>query len=379
MKILNVTVSLNPKGGGWPERTIQMSRALAAAGAECSILTFDEAFAYQVEGVRVETIATGKRGPRLAWEMSFSALDRIRVLVEAADVIHLMGFRSLLNAVVFHYARKAGKTVVICPAGSLPSYGSFVNRLLKSLFDLFAGNAMTKGVSGCIAVTQKEKMALIAHGFDAKRTYVMPNAVFGADFAAEDNSGFRAHYGLGEVRFILFLGRLAHIKGPDLLLQAFAGLPSGMNHLHLVFAGPDAGMQKALENMAHERGISGRTHFIGHIGQPDKSHAYHAADIVVVPSRQEAMSIVALEAGIAGTTVVITDACGFDELAEIDPRLVTEASIEGLRDSLTGLLNDSGLEQIGASLMQWIKNDYSWGAMAAHYLQLYRSLSGAEQ
>lgn len=353
---------------------MQMSRALAIAGAECSILTFNEGLEYRVEGVRIEALPTAKRGPRLAWEIPKGSQKIISELVAQSDVVHMMGFRSLLNAAVFRQAKKLGKKVVICPAGSIPSYGGLLNRLLKLLFDLFAGNAMVSGVDACIAVTEKERGALLSHGFGEARTYVMPNSVFSSDFKSEDGQGFRDKYGLGEERFILFLGRLAHIKGPDLLLEAFAGLPNRMKDCHLVFAGPDAGIQAELERMVEEFGVSGRTHFIGHIGQPDKSHAYHAAELVVVPSRQEAMSIVALEAGITGTPVLITDACGFDALASIDDRLIVKASVEGVQAGLVELLGSDGLVELGDRTAEWLQKEYSWERMAHRYLDLYRNL-----
>jgi glycosyltransferase involved in cell wall biosynthesis len=39
--------------------------------------------------------------------------------------------------------------------------------------------------------------------------------------------------------YILFLGRLNTIKGPDLLLDAFASIASAFPNHHLVLAGPD--------------------------------------------------------------------------------------------------------------------------------------------
>ncbi len=42
MRLLNVNMSLDPvSGGGTAERTLQVSRALVRAGAECTVLTTD--------------------------------------------------------------------------------------------------------------------------------------------------------------------------------------------------------------------------------------------------------------------------------------------------------------------------------------------------
>ena len=56
-----------------------------------------------------------------------------------------------------------------------------------------------------------------------------------------DVDGFRRRHGLVNRRAILFMGRLSHIKGPDLLLQAFADVAAAIPEYDLVFAGPDDG------------------------------------------------------------------------------------------------------------------------------------------
>ncbi len=62
---------------------------------------------------------------------------------------------------------------------------------------------------------------------------------------------FRSRYRLGNDPFIMFIGRLNHIKGPDLLLQAFCNVRDKLNGYHLVFAGPDGGMLRELKHIAN--------------------------------------------------------------------------------------------------------------------------------
>jgi len=375
VRVLNVTVSLNPKGGGWPERTIQMSRALAEAGVECSILTFDEGFPCHVEGVTVAALPTSVKGVKLVWILPFASLRMIRALIESVDVVHLMGFRSFLNVIVYRYAHSLKKPVIMCPAGSLPSYGGRGNVFLKHIFDALFGHAMVKGLEACIAVTDMEKTALVKHGFSKSSTHVLPNAIFKQHFLSQDDKGFRAKYRIGGAKFVLFLGRLANIKGPDLLLQAFIRSAEPLHEYHLIFAGPDAGMRHELETTVKKAGIENRVHFVGHIDQPDKSHAYHAAELIVIPSRQEAMSIVALEGGICGTPVLLTDACGFDSIAQVDIRLVARPSIESISERMQQLLcADTDLKSLGNELTQFIVNKYSWDVVVQHYLTIYKEL-----
>jgi glycosyltransferase involved in cell wall biosynthesis len=174
------------------------------------------------------------------------------------------------------------------------------------------------------------------------------------------------------------MGRLNLIKGPDLLLTAFANVAAHFPEHHLVFAGPDGGMLAELTISAERLGLAHRVHFLGHVEGREKVTAYQSAQILVVPSRQEAMSIVALEGGMRGTPVLLTDQCGFEEIARLDARLVVPASSEGLTAGLKALLGDAGeLQQIGLGIRAFIQANYAWSKIIERYLVLYREILAA--
>ena len=188
---------------------------------------------------------------------------------------------------------------------------------------------------------------------------------------------FRKKYGFGDSRFMLFVGRLNSIKGPDLLLRAFCNVRDKLQDFHLVFAGPDGGMLAELKKMVVEFSAGDRVHFLGYLGGADKSQAYHAADLLVIPSRQEAMSIVVLETGITGTAVLLTDQCGFNEVASISGGLVVPASVDGLQKGLLEILKDPDkLKSIGANLKKHVIDNYTWERIINKYIDLYLQVLG---
>lgn len=375
-KILNVNSSLDLKlGGGTAERTFQMSRFLAKQpGVQCTVLTLNidssvsRALAL-LPARKVDLPCLWRRFylPSAGWRT-------INRLVADADIIHLMGHWSVLNLLVYWAARRAGKPYVLCPAGSLPIFGR--SAILKRLYNFLVGSAIIKNAAGWIAVTASELPHFELHGVDKKKVKVIPNGVNKDEFPAVEFGNLLAKHNVPEAPIILFMGRLNPIKGPDLLLQAFIQVRDQLTGFHLVFAGPDGGLLEQLRRMTEHAGISQRVHFLGYLKGVDKSAAYRAARLLVVPSRQEAMSIVAIEAGICGTPVMLTDQCGFGQIRDIDPRLEVQATVDGIGLGLTQLLGNADvLTQIAPRWMYFVKHNFTWDAIGPAYLDLYKSIA----
>lgn len=80
----------------------------------------------------------------------------------------------------------------------------------------------------------------------------------------------------------------------------------------------------------------------------------------MIPSRHEAMSIVALEAGAFSVPVVITDACELNELAECDGGIVVSADTESLADGLIRMVNREDRGEMGERINRHVRNNYTW-------------------
>jgi glycosyltransferase involved in cell wall biosynthesis len=274
---------------------------------------------------------------------------------------------------VYLAARVTSKPYVVCPAGALRIYGR--SRFLKAVYNLVIGRRIIRNASAWIAITEDELTQFDAYGVGRNKVLVIPNGIRPEEFPEEGGSGFRAKHGLGNRPFILFVGRLNSIKGPDILLDAFCQGNAGWPDWHLVFAGPDGGLLDSLKRKAESGPARDRVHFVGYVGGTEKSAAYRAANLLVIPSRHEAMSIVVLEAGICGTPVLLTDQCGFDVVGRIGGGKVVPAAVDGVKAGLTELLSDPPrLPVMGDALRGYVRDHYSWNVVVRSYLDLYSTL-----
>jgi glycosyltransferase involved in cell wall biosynthesis len=380
MKILLVNHLLDAvTGGGTAERTYQIGRFLARAGAECTILTLDVGItAERREGLgEAKLVAVPCINERFFIPQLCSA--QTSRLVAEADVVQLSGHWTLLNVLVYRACRKLGKPYLFCPAGALQPFGRSL--WLKRIYDLSVGHRLTRSAAACVAVTDAERVDFVGCGVSDDRIVVIPNGIDPDAYQIERVPGavarFRQTVGLGDARFILFLGRLNLIKGPDLLLDAFCSLNSDLPDVHLVIAGPDGGMLSQLKEIAAARGITRQVHFTGYLGSAEKLAALHAATLLAIPSRREAMSIVVLEGGICGCPVLFTDACGIDGIAHAGAGVMVPASASALAEALLRMLRDPESMRASAERLQDIvQQNYLWEVQAQRYLTVSSQISG---
>jgi glycosyltransferase involved in cell wall biosynthesis len=375
MKILNVNHSIGRQGGGTSERTYQMTRFLLNAGDDVSLLVINDSGSREADVepavehhiVRLEPLNERFGIPRITW-------SRLLMLVRDCDVIHLMNHWSILNAIVYLAARRYSKPYVLCPAGSLRIYGR--SKMLKRIYHFMIGSAIVRNAHAVIAIVRSEIPEIVKAGGSLARVVVIPNAVDPSLYQWRDDAGFRARHGLQDVPFILFLGRLNPIKGPDLLVEAFGRAVSRMGDFHLVLAGLDDGFGVVIRRIAEDRGIADRVHYIGLLGGREKSEALNAAEFLAIPSKHEAMSIVVLEAGAAGIPVMLTDRCGLDEVELVGGGKVVPATVEGVEAGLLEMMAcRERFGQMGKQLRQFCLERYSWTTVVECYRRLFREIA----
>ncbi len=141
---------------------------------------------------------------------------------------------------------------------------------------------------------------------------------------------------------IVAVGRLVHLKGYDLLLQAFSRLRATCDvRLILVGDGIDRGM---LEALTARLGLQDAVTFAGHRDNPWRFMA--RADVIAVTSRTEAFPCVIAEAMAIGVPVLATDCTGGvrELLQEGNCGLIVPSEdVDAIARGLGRLLSDAGL------------------------------------
>jgi glycogen synthase len=170
------------------------------------------------------------------------------------------------------------------------------------------GGYIAKRVTAVSATLKNEVMTL--YNIPESKCEVIPNGVVPKQFRAEIDPGeVKAAYGIHPYApLILFIGRLVYQKGPDLLVEAIRKVCQHRWDAQVVVAG-DGGMKQYLQDRARDLPVN----FVGYIPDTEYIRLLNAADIVVIPSRNEPFGLVLLEAWSAEKCVVASNVGGLSE------------------------------------------------------------------
>jgi len=176
---------------------------------------------------------------------------------------------------------------------------------------------------------------------------------------------------------ILCVGRLIERKGQHHLLHAFANLRIRCNHrIHLMLVGTgDA--KELLQGLAAQLDIADMVTFTGLVSRDDMPAAYRQADIFVLPSQNEGMSIAVLEAMASGLPVVVTDTGGTAELVRegVNGYIVPWADAPALTDALVALaLDEQARRRMGQESRQAALR-FEWPTVTREYVGLFTQVA----
>lgn len=164
-------------------------------------------------------------------------------------------------------------------------------------------------------------------------------------------------------------------KGFDLLQSALADLKETMPTLELVVLG-----QPAPEKPA-DLGFS--THYMGYLHDAVSLRLlYSAVDVVIVPSRQDNLPNIGLEAQACGTPVVAFDACGLPDVVEHQRTGYLAQAFEpaDLAQGIEWVLGDRDrLVTLRQAARQRAIEQWSPHVVAKNYLEVYQTVLAAHQ
>ena len=175
---------------------------------------------------------------------------------------------------------------------------------------------------------------------------------------------------------LLFVGRLTQQKGVEHLLHALSAMKTQAS-LDIVGDGP---ARATLEALAKELGVAARVRWQGQVPQSALPTLYQNAAALVVPSAEEGLGLVAVEALLCETPVVAFDSGGLRDVIQHDRTglLVPPGNRTALANALDDLLTRDGRGgDLGRAGRLYALSAFAPESVARRYAGIYRQVLGA--
>jgi len=382
MKVAHIIQSISPNDGGPPSVVMHLAAAQANLGAEVQVVTYAGArnqdwwsnWIEQIPAIRQIELQEVER----AWYHPRSQVRTLRRLRNDVDILHVHGIWRSLAWYALSGKRHGRGVTVLAPHGMLSPWALKHRGLKKKLALSVLWRRLIASADMLHAVSTGEQQELEAV-ISAARIALIPNGISVAEAAN----------GIAEIAhpadapnpsagYVLYLARLHAMKGPDLLLDAFARLLGDCTECadyKLIMAGPDYGAQTALLRQARRLGIEDKVEFPGAVFGKAKQDLYRRAALVCQPSRYEAFSLSLLESLAAGVTVLTTPEANFPEIQTCGAGVICRGeSLELARNMRLLLTQPEMREQMGRRGRDLVHREFTWERIASRSMQSYEDL-----
>ena len=298
------------------------------------------------------------------WGFSPQLARRLWLEAKWADVVLIHFHYQFASLAASWISRARGKPYIIFSHGSLNTHGLRARSRARKLLYLKLLEQKNFASALFAAYHSAEEMDT---SYRFGRCRVVPNGIDPQVFQELPKMNyFRQQHKLEQAIIYLFLGRIDAGKGLDLLLPAFKKLLPVSGDSHLVLAGAnERGYEAQVRHLAQELGLANRLTLTGLITGRDKLAALQDADVFVLPSRSEGLSIAMLEAMYMGLPVVVTDRVGLWRQVEKNRcGLVVRYDEDSLAGALQRMVAVPDRRAMGQRGRQLVASGFTWDKIA---------------
>lgn len=329
------------------------------AGAEFdgNVHSANKPFVYN--GVRVVPVPTFEAKGLAALTSSFFAT--LKAIAARPDVI--IHYHAEGPCVMLRLAHWAGIRTVATIHGldwQRAKWGKFASAYLK-----FGERTAAKCADEVIVLSRNVQDYF--HETYGRETRFVPNGIErGERVPAQE---ITERFGLAKDGYILFLGRIVPEKGVHYLIDAFKRLDTDKK---LVIAGGSSDSNEYFERIKQQAAGEPRIVFTGFVEGRTLQELYSNSYIYVLPSDLEGMPMSLLEAMSYGNCCLTSDIPECTEVVEDKAATFEHGSVDSLRDSLQGLLEDpQAVQRYKADAIGFITSKYDWDAVTERTLAIY--------
>ena len=171
-------------------------------------------------------------------------------------------------------------------------------------------------------------------------------------------------------KIVLFVGRVSKMKGVDILVKSASIYETDKIVTLIVGDGEYITELEGLKNELQLKNIF----FLGSKTHEDLRLLYNISDVLVLPSRKEALPLVAIEALACGTPAIVTDQSGMPDIINKNVGLVFKMDDEKMLAEKIKLILDKKVVFDKEWIADYAKSKYSQDIFMDKLLKLYEEI-----
>jgi phosphatidyl-myo-inositol alpha-mannosyltransferase len=171
-----------------------------------------------------------------------------------------------------------------------------------------------------------------------------------------------------ESKNIIFLGRLEiDQKGLDLLIEAYSYIKDKTEYNLLIAGNGSKSQLKSLSSMIKSFGLESRVTLLGQVSGKTKNELFNMANLVVIPSRFETFSMVAIEAMSYSLPLVAFDISGLKWIPNGAVIKVKKYDSRGLSNAILKIIKSPKTAKKMGQVGKRYSDHYSWENISKQY------------
>lgn len=259
----------------------------------------------------------------------------LKYLNKSYDMIIIGAYHTPTARIAIEYMRLKSITFVIS------SDGGFVNQHENKLKYLIKKHYIS-AADGWLSTGSVTTEYLCHYGADRNKVHCYPftsvrsNKVLNEPVSEIEKKWLREQLGMKEDRICISVGQFIHRKGFDLLLNAASEMDRSTG-FYIIGGIPT---QEYLDQVK-KHGLT-NVHFVGFMDKEELVQYYKAADIFVLPTREDIWGLVVNEAMGYGLPVITTDRCvaGLEMIHEGQNGFIVPIdTVKELREAMESTIN----------------------------------------
>ena len=298
------------------------------------------------------------------------------IKTDKPDIIHAVGIRGFQSFIAAIISKKYKIPLVISDQGGLYTHPDAQNLgLRKILYQLQEPmlKMIIKQATKIIVVNEYEKQ-IFSNYCELSKLVTISNGI-DIDKIIKNPFDFKKHHNISK-KFLLFLGRFAHVKGPDILLHAVKQLEvSGkLNNHVIVIMGSDFGYQEKIFRMIKKLNLEKKIIVIKNPTREEVISAYHSCEFLVLPSRWEMSPLTPIEGFVCKKTTISCKAHGIPYVIDdnVNGLLFELENYNDLAEKMLYLLENPKIcEKLGMNGYQKTIKENSKERMGRKIIEVY--------